>query len=409
MSIKIIDRYILRELLKIFLITVGSLTTVLYLDKFLFIAENIINRGVSVMEVFLIMIYISPSYLSLTVPISVLIASVATFNQFSATNEWVAMKSCHLSFLQIMKPVIIFSIIAYLIAVIIMVYALPWGNYAYKQKTFEIIKKRANINIQPNILNYDFKNLVIISKEREKKNTLKGIFIADITEPNSTRIITANKAIIISNEDTLKIRLVLTEGTIHELKDRHNVYQTINFDTYELNLKLPDTAKLEKDALVGHRELSVKLLLQKIKDFEKKGLPAYAAKVELSKKFAIPFTCLLFGILGAPLGVHSSRAGKAGSFATSIMVIILYYMGLIFAQNMGKTGEVEPYSTIWVPNIIIFCVIIYTSYKMQKDIPFSFINQIIDYANSTRMILSILYLKLLPKYSKNKKINGIGH
>jgi lipopolysaccharide export system permease protein len=407
MPINIIDRYILRELLKIFLITVGSLTTVLYLDKFLFIAENIINRGVSVVEVFLIMIYISPSYLSLTVPISVLVASVATFNQFSASNEWVAMKSCHLSFLQTMKPVIIFSIIAYLLAVIIMVYALPWGNYAYKQKTFEIIKKRADINIQPNILNYDFKNLVIIAKAREKKNTLKGIFIADTTLINSTKIITANKAIIIPNKESLKIRLVLTEGTIHELKDKLNEYQTINFDTYELNLSLPDTAQLEKDALVGHRELSIKLLLQQIKDFEKKGLPTYAAKVELSKKFAIPFTCLLFGILGAPLGVHSSRAGKAGSFATSIMVIILYYMGLIFAQNMGKSGEVEPYSSIWVPNIIIFCVIIYTSYKMQKDIPFNFINQIIDYASSTRKSLSIHYLKFLPKYIKNKKNNNI--
>ena len=407
MPINIIDRYILRELLKIFLITVGSLTTVLYLDKFLFIAENIINRGVSVVEVFLIMIYISPSYLSLTVPISVLFASVATFNQFSASNEWVAMKSCHLSFLQIMKPVIIFSVIAYLISVIIMVYALPWGNYAYKQKTFEIIKKRAHINIQPNILNYDFKNLVIIAEAREKKNTLKGIFIADTTETNSTRIITANKAIIIPNKETLKVRLVLTKGTIHELKDKLNEYQTINFDTYEINLSFPDTAELEQDALVGHRELSVKLLLKKIKDFEKRSLPTYAAKVELSKKFAIPFACLLFGILGAPLGIHSSRAGKAGSFATSIMVIILYYMGLIFAQNMGKSGEVEPYSSIWVPNIIIFCVIIYTSYKMQKDIPFNFINQIIDYASSIRKSLSILYIKLLPQYSKNRNINGI--
>jgi len=407
MSIHIIDRYILRELLKIFLITVGSLTTVLYLDKFLFIAENIINRGVSVVEVFLIMIYISPSYLSLTVPISVLFASVATFNQFSASNEWVAMKSCHLSFLQIMKPVIIFSVIAYLISVIIMVYALPWGNYAYKQKTFEIIKKRAHINIQPNILNYDFKNLVIIAEASEKKNTLKGIFIADTTETNSTRIITANKAIIIPNKETLKIRLVLTKGTIHELKDKLNEYQTINFDTYEINLSFPDTAELEKDALVGHRELSVKLLLKQIKDFEQRSLPTYDAKVELSKKFAIPFACLLFGILGAPLGIHSSRAGKAGSFATSIMVIILYYMGLIFAQNMGKSGEVEPYSSIWVPNIIIFCVIIYTSYKMQKDIPFNFINQIIDYASSIRKSLSILYIKLLPQYSKNRNINVI--
>jgi len=130
MSINIIDRYILRELIKIFLITVGELTTVLYLDKFLFIAENIVNRGVSILEVFLIMIYISPSYLALTVPISVLVASVATFNQFSASNEWVAMKSCHLSFMQTMRPVLIFSIFTYIVAVIIMVYALPWGNFA---------------------------------------------------------------------------------------------------------------------------------------------------------------------------------------------------------------------------------------------------------------------------------------
>ena len=402
MSINIIDRYILRELIKIFLITVGALTTVLYLDKFLFIAENIVNRGVSVLEVFLIMIYISPSYLALTVPISVLVASVATFNQFSASNEWVAMKSCHLSFMQTMRPVLIFSIFTYILAVIIMVYALPWGNYAYKQKTYEIIKNRADINIKPNILNYDFKDLVILAKKREKKFQFRDILLADTTQSKSPKIITANQAIILPNIESLKIRLELTSGTIHELGDKLSEYQTINFDTYELNLSLPDTAQLEKEALVGHRELSINLLLKQIKDFENKGLPTFAAKVELSKKFAIPFTCLLFGLLGAPLGIHSSRGGKSGSFATSIMVILLYYMGLIFAQNMGKSGQVEPYSSIWVPNIIIFCIIVYTSYKMQKDLPFNFINRIVDNLSITRKLLSAFYLKLLPHTDNNR-------
>ena len=415
MSINIIDRYILRELIKIFLITVGALTTVLYLDKFLFIAENIVNRGVSILEVFLIMIYISPSYLALTVPISVLVASVATFNQFSASNEWVAMKSCHLSFMQTMRPVLIFSIFTYIVAVIIMVYALPWGNYAYKQKTYEIIKNRADINIKPNILNYDFKDLVILAKKREKKFQFRDILLADTTQSKSPKIITANQAIILPNIESLKIRLELTSGTIHELGDKLSEYQTINFDTYELNLSLPDTAQLEKEALVGHRELSINLLLKQIKDFEKKGLPTFAAKVELSKKFAIPFTCLLFGLLGAPLGIHSSRGGKSGSFATSIMVILLYYMGLIFAQNMGKSGQIEPYSSIWVPNIIIFFVIVYTSYKMQKDLPFNFTNRIVDNLSTIRKLLSPFYLKLLPgtddnrmkslKYEENKQIN----
>ena len=401
MSINIIDRYILRELIKIFLITVGTLTTVLYLDKFLFIAENIVNRGVSILEVFLIMIYISPSYLALTVPISVLVASVATFNQFSASNEWVAMKSCHLSFMQTMRPVLIFSIFTYIVAVIIMVYALPWGNFAYKQKTYEIIKNRANINIKPNILNYDFKDLVILAKKREKKFQFRDILIADTTQSKSPKIITANQAIILPNIESLKIRLELTSGTIHELGDKLSEYQTINFDTYELNLSLPDTAQLEKEALVGHRELSINLLLKQIKDFENKGLPTFAAKVELSKKFAIPFTCLLFGLLGAPLGIHSSRGGKSGSFATSVMVILLYYMGLIFAQNMGKSGQVEPYSSIWVPNIIVLFVIVYTSYKMQKDLPFNLTNRIVDNLSTIHKLLSPFYLKLLPDRDDN--------
>jgi len=402
MSINIIDRYILRELIKIFLITVGALTTVLYLDKFLFIAENIVNRGVSILEVFLIMIYISPSYLALTVPISVLVASVATFNQFSASNEWIAMKSCHLSFMQTMRPVLIFSIFTYIVAVIIMVYALPWGNFAYKQKTYEIIKNRADINIKPNILNYDFENLVILAKTRKKKFQFRDILIADTTQSKSPKIITANQAIILPNIESLKIRLELTNGTIHELGDKLSEYQTVNFDTYELNLSLPDTAELEKEALVGHRELSINLLLKQIKDFEKKGLPTFAAKVELSKKFAIPFTCLLFGLLGAPLGIHLSRGGKSGSFTTSIMVILLYYIGLIFAQNMGKSGQIEPYSSIWVPNIIIFFIIVYTSYKMQKDLPFNLTNRIVDNLSTIHKLLSPFYLKLFPGTNDNR-------
>ena len=179
---------------------------------------------------------------------------------------------------------------------------------------------------------------------------------------------------ILTDIEALKIQLKLKNGTIHELGDKLSEYQTINFDTYELNLNLPNTAQLEKDAMMGHHELSISLLLQQIKDFEKKGLPTYAAKVELSKKFAIPFTCLLFGLLGAPLGIHSSRGGKSGSFATSVVVIFLYYVGLIFMQNMGKSGEIEPYLSVWLPNIIVLGIIIYTSYKMQKDLPFKLID-----------------------------------
>ena len=115
MLLSTIDRYILRELLKVFIISAGALTMVLFLDKFFFIAEMIVSRGIKLDELIRILLYISPSFLALTIPMGVLIASVAVFNQFSVFNEYIAMKACSWSYLDIMRPVLYFSLIAYLI------------------------------------------------------------------------------------------------------------------------------------------------------------------------------------------------------------------------------------------------------------------------------------------------------
>ena len=413
MKIKIIDKYITRDLVKVFLISVGTLTMVLYLDKFLFMAEMIVNRGVSFFELFQIMFYISPSFLALTFPMSVLVSSTVVFNQFSAFNEWTAMKACHLSFLQAMKPVLFFSILAYIFASSIMIYALPWGNLAYKQVIYDIIKNRVNIDIKSNIFNYDFKNLVLLAKDRDGPSRLVNVFIADSTQSKRPIIINANQAYIIPDSQSLKIKLELKNGTIHELSNTKSDYQTTNFETYDLTLSLPDTERLEKDAMVGNRELSIKKLLNQIDEFKGKGLPTNGVKVELSKKFSIPFTCLLFGLLGAPLGIHSSRSGKSGSFAMCISVIFLYYVGLIFMQNMGRSGEIEPYSSVWVPNLILLIIIIFLSNKMQKDLPFIFTNWSIDRAAIIFDFFRKLYLQIYPptqqqtiqplKYGRDRK------
>ena len=99
-----IDRYIFQELIKIFGISVCALTMILYLDKFLFLTELIINKGVTFIEVVRMMVYISPAFLALSIPMSVMVASVVTFSQFSAESELVAMKAGGFGFLQLMKP-----------------------------------------------------------------------------------------------------------------------------------------------------------------------------------------------------------------------------------------------------------------------------------------------------------------
>jgi lipopolysaccharide export system permease protein len=378
MFFKIIDKYIFGELMKMFLISIFAMTMVLYLDKFLFMAEMIVNRGVSSMELFMMMVYISPAFFAITIPMAVLMASVVTFNQFSANNEWVAMKACNMSFMQLMKPVLFFSLFAYFLANIVMFWALPWGNQSYKVLVYDIIKNRASVDIKPNVFNRDFKNLILLVKEHQENSLLKGVFIADTSKAESPQIITSEEGVIFSNRETLKIQLKLNNGTIHDLSNKGSDYQTLNFDRYDINLSLPDTERLEQEALVGNRELSFPKIIEKIKEMKKKGLPSSGPEVELSKKFSIPFTCLLFAFLGAPLGIKSSRSGKSGSFGITLVVIMLYYIGLITTQNLGRIGEIHSYTSVWIPNAILIIVVAYVLYKMQKELPFKFLEVFIS-------------------------------
>ena len=396
MFLKIIDRYIFKELFKLFIISTGALTTVLYLEKFLFMAQMIVNRGVSFLEMVLMMAYISPAFLALTIPMGVLFASVITFNQFSVNNEWVAMKACNWSFLELMKPVGCFAILTYILASSVMFWVLPWGNQSYKVLIYDIIKNRANIDIKPNVFNRDFKNLILLVKDRDQNSTLHGVFIAKPNNTNGPQIITSDKGVIFSNPEILKIQLKLSKGTIHELGKERGNYKILNFDKYNITLSLPETDRLEKKALVGHRELSLEKLKEKILDKRKKGLPTSGQEVEISKKFALPFACLLFAFFGAPLGIKSSRSGKAGSFGIAVLVILLYYIAFIMTQNLGSIGQIHSYTSVWIPNIFLLIIILYSNYKMHKEEPI----QLMENVNN---LLITLYESFRSLFKKNTK------
>jgi len=375
---KTLDRYIFAEMLKIFILSVGVLTTILFLDKILFLTELIINKGVSFLEVMWMMVYISPAFLALTIPMSVLVASIVAFNQLSGENELVAMKASGWSFMRILRPVLVFSVMTYIVTNFIMFFALPWGNQSFKQIIYDIVQNRAHFDIRPNVFNRDFDRLVLFVGEKEDENSMKNIFIADTLVSDTPKIILAEEGTILADPEILKIQLKLKNGTIHDLSEKRKHYQILNFDRYDLNLDLPRRQDLQKRLAKGNRELSFGELSKKIERLKKAGEKPFKEEVEISKKFSIPFTCLLFGFVGAPLGVKSSRSGKSGSFAISLMVILVYYMGLISMQNLGSVGAVPPLLSVWIPNVLLAAVAAYLIYKTYREIPFRMINWVED-------------------------------
>lgn len=352
--------------------------------------DLILNRGLTMLEVGRMIFYISPIFLSITIPISVLVAAVVTFNQFSADNEFVVMKSCGWSFMYLLRPILLFSFLAYITTNVIIFYALPFGNQALKQMIFEIVKTRASIDIKPNVFNRDFDNIVLMVKEKNSRNSFNGIFIADSSFKGSTKIILSEQGFILSDPANLKIQLQLRNGSIHDLAKQGEDYQTMKFGRYDLTLDIPGTDQLKKKQILKPREMSVSELKQQIKENTKRGWPDYLEKVELSKRFSIPFTCILFGIIGVPLGITSRRSGKSGGFLFAVLLILMYYISLILMQNFGRTGRINPYISVWIPNTVLFIFTIYVGYKAQKEIPFRTFNKINE-------LISMLWEYLLKK------------
>jgi lipopolysaccharide export system permease protein len=375
----IIHRYIFTETFKIFVLSTMFLTMVMFLDKAMFMTDLILNRGMTILEVGRMVLYISPIFLSTTIPISVLMAAVVTFNQFSADNEFVVMKSCGWSFMYLIRPVLLFSFLAYIATNIIIFYALPVGNQALKQMIFNIIKTRANIDIKPNVFNRDFDNIVLMVKEKTGQNGFKGVFIADSSFEGLTKIILSEQGFIVTDAANLRIQLQLRNGTIHDLARQGEDYQIMNFDKYDLTLGIPGTNELKEKQILKPREMSVSELRKRIKENERIEWKDDMAKVELSKRFSVPLTCILFGIIGVPLGITSRRSGKSGGFIFVIFIVLMYYVSLVLLQNFGRSGRINPYFSVWIPNLILLIFTIYVSYKTQKEMPFRTLNKINEF------------------------------
>ncbi len=379
---KIIYQYIIRELLKIFILSTLFLTGILFLDKLLFIAKLILSRGVTFSEMSRMMLYISPAFLAITIPMSVLVASVVVFNQLSNDNEFVVMKASGWSFLYLMRPVMAFAVIAYILNNLVIFYALPWGNYSFKKMVFDIVRHRANLDIKPNVFNRDFRNLIIYAKSRKGGSELGDLFVADTSTPGSNRIILAKKGTIVTDPESFKIQLQLSNGTIHNTTEQGRNYQILSFDRYDVNLALPKSGVIEHELLANNREMSLTELRQKIKKKKAEGYTVFREEVELSKKFSIPLTCLLFALIGAPLGIKSSRSGKSGGFAMCALIILSYYVGLVSTQNLGSSGKLPALLSVWIPNILLGILMVFVVYKAHREIPFVILDTIIDFTSN---------------------------
>ncbi len=75
--------------------------------------------------------------------------------------------------------------------------------------------------------------------------------------------------------------------------------------------------------------------------------------VEFHKKFAIPFACVVFALLGIPMAVTASRSGKGVSVSLALVVYLIYYAFLMGGEKLADKGKLDPLVAMWSANVVL--------------------------------------------------------
>jgi len=368
---KIIHRYIFKEIASSFIIILFILTFVLLMGKILQVMDLVINKGISVFAIAKLILFLLPSLMLFTIPIALLIAILIAMGRLSADNEITALKTSGISLMQIYYPVAIASLIAFIITIIVGYFLVPQSNFATKRLLFTIARQNANIGIKEKVFNSDFKGFLFYADRIPvNKNYMEGVVISDNRIIGEQNTILAKKAFLVSDPESMTLKLKLENGSIHTVSSDLKKYRKIDFNNYDINLDLSTALANLEESSKSSTEMTMTELLEKMK---KPGMEKAAVRelaIEVHKKFSIPLSSIFFGLLALPLGINSHRSIKSRGFAVGIIVVSLYYLLRIGGEALVETGYISPEIGVWTPNFIFALLGISLFYMANREISF---------------------------------------
>ncbi len=347
---RIIDRYIIRQVLVPFLLGLLVFTFIFIIPALRDHAETLVSKGVPVTIVLQLMALLIPQALALTIPMSLLLALLVAFGRLSADREFVAMQACGVSLLRLLRPVSLIAISCWAATAYVLMVAVPTANQTFRQMVFDIGAQRAEGEVKPRVFFDQFPDLVVYVRDVPATGGWKGVFMADLRGGQGSAIYLARQGHVVIDRDKRLIDMVLEHGSRHSA-DPAGKYEVILFDRMVLSV---DPATLFGSVVQkGDNEMTIPELRARILEQEKARDSTHNQWMAIHRKFSIPVACLVFGLIGLALGATHRRDGMLGSFVIGLVVIFLYYVPQSLGPQLAKGGLVQPWLAVWMPNILL--------------------------------------------------------
>lgn len=345
---------ILKELLLTFLLSVLFLNITLMMEKLLRLSRLLGGVGASLLDMSMIIIYIQPQVLILTIPMSILLSVLLTYGRMNTDNELIILKNTGMSFRDISKPVFYMGIAGFILSISMSFYFGPKGSALLREKVSDILIRKASIAIEEGVFNTSFKDIVMLIKEKPSLNTLSGIFILDERKKEEQKIIVAKDGSIITENDFVAISL--NDGHIYITKK--DTLTEISFSKYHFRLSHPAESKDKKSSELTPFEL--------IKASKKSPEKRVIYLLEFHRRLSMPAICLITILLGPSLSLMAGKSGRLGGLTVGLIVFALYYSLLLFGENLSRSGSLPHFIGAWLAFVVLGTFSVYVFERINK-------------------------------------------
>ncbi|NJD68934.1 MAG: YjgP/YjgQ family permease [candidate division NC10 bacterium] len=353
----LIDRHLLREMVVSFMLGLATFTFVLLMDQMMRLMDLIINKGAPVGVVLRLVLYVLPFSLTVTVPMSVLLAVLATYGRLSSEGETIVLKTSGLSLYRLMAPGVLFGVAATLATLWISTLVQPSSTRAFKTLTHQLSHTHILTALEEGIFNTGYPGLAIYVDRSDKQNgTFHGILVIDQRNQAEQHLIIAQEGKLLGKNDDVEAStgLQLSKGTLQiASRDDLSRYRNLDFATYDLQILSGNSIAGTVARVRQSKELNLSELRTEIARLTKDGGKVWPLQVELHKKFALPIACLILSLIGAPLAIRLKKASRGGSLALSVAFAVFYYILLATGESLGSRGRIQPAIGIWFPNLTL--------------------------------------------------------
>lgn len=346
---RILDKYILKELSGIFLFGMAAFSSIFIGSSVMFrIAQYMSQYGTPLGTVAKLFVFSLPEIVNYTFPMSMLLAALLAVGRLSGNSELTAMKSGGISIYRIAAPIFIAAFAISIFSVVFAEKVVPISKAAYRYVLHYDVLQNTKPRSQEHVViksvsGGNIERLTYARSFNEGDGEMRGITIEDFEQGKLARIQNAEKAIWKNNAWYLQNGHVFTIGA------GEGVQQTMEFK--EQIIPLSETPRAISQEQKERDEMTISELRSYMKVLERRQQPIDKYLMEMYQRVTIPMACFVFAVIGVPLGMQPQRASSSIGLGISIIIIFIYYTIMTITTALGQGGVIPPLLAAWIPNI----------------------------------------------------------